>query len=135
MASRLNHGTDELDEVHDINVTPFIDVMLVLAAPLATVDIPVDLPSSSAQQQPRPSKPIYLTIRADLSLAIGDEPITASSLAAALDSASGSNKDERIFLRADRAVPYGAVMQVMNDLRAANYLKVALVGLETRDAK
>jgi biopolymer transport protein ExbD len=141
MAIRLNHGADELDEVHDINVTPFIDVMLVLliifmvGAPLATVDIPVDLPSSSAQQQPRPSKPVYLTIKADLSLAIGDGPVTANSLVAALDAATSSNKDERIFLRADRAVPYGAVMQVMNDLRAANYLKVALVGLETRDAK
>ncbi len=141
MAVRINHGADELDEVHDINVTPFIDVMLVLliifmvAAPLATVDIPVDLPSSSAQQQPRPGKPVYLTVKADLSLAIGDEPIATSSLAAALDAATDSNKDERIFLRADRAVPYGAVMQVMNDLRAANYLKVALVGLETRDAK
>ena len=141
MAIRLNHSADELDEVHDINVTPFIDVILVLliifmvAAPLATVDVPVDLPASSAKQQPRPSKPIYLTIKADLSLAIGDQPIAANSLAAALDAATGSNRDERIFLRADRAVPYGAVMQVMNDLRAADYLKVALVGLETRAAK
>jgi biopolymer transport protein ExbD len=141
MAIRRNHGADQLDEVHDINVTPFIDVMLVLliifmvAAPLATVDVPVDLPASSARQQPRPSTPVYLTIKTDLSLAIGDGPITANSLAAALDAATGSNKDERIFLRADRAVPYGAVMQVMNDLRAANYLKVALVGLETRDAE
>jgi biopolymer transport protein ExbD len=141
MAIRRNHGADQLDEVHDINVTPFIDVMLVLliifmvAAPLATVDVPVDLPASSARQQPRPSTPVYLTIKADLSLAIGDGPITANSLAAALYAATGSNKDERIFLRADRAVPYGAVMQVMNDLRAANYLKVALVGLETRDAE
>jgi biopolymer transport protein ExbD len=141
MAIRLNHSADELDEVHDINVTPFIDVILVLliifmvAAPLATVDVPVDLPASSAQQQPRPSKPIYLTIKADLSLAIGDQPIAANSLAAALDAATGSNRDERIFLRADRTVPYGAVMQVMNDLRAADYLKIALVGLETRDVK
>ncbi len=85
MAVRLNHGADELDEVHDINVTPFIDVILVfliffmVAAPLATVDLPVDLPASSAQQQPRPSKPIYLTIKADLSLAIGDDAITANS--------------------------------------------------------
>jgi biopolymer transport protein ExbD len=141
MAIPLNHGADELDEVHDINVTPFIDVILVLliifmvAAPLATVDVPVDLPASSAQRQPRPSKPVYLTLKADLSLAIGDEPITANSLVAALDAATGSNKDERIFLRADRAVPYGAVMQVMNDLRAADYLKVALVGLQSRDEK
>ena len=141
MAIRLDHGADELNEVHDINVTPFIDVMLVLliifmvAAPLATVDVPVDLPASSALPQPRPNKPVYLTIRADLSLAIGDEPITANSLAAALDAATEANKDERIFLRVDRSVPYGAVMQVMNDLRAANYLKVALVGLEARDAK
>lgn len=141
MAIRLDHGTDELTELHDINVTPFIDVMLVLliifmvAAPLATVDLPVDLPALTIQPRQHPDKPVYLTIRADLSLAIGEEPIGASSLAAALDAATSSNKDERIFLRADRAVPYGAVMQVMNDLRAANYLKVALVGLETRDAK
>jgi biopolymer transport protein ExbD len=141
MAIRLDHGTDELTELHDINVTPFIDVMLVLliifmvAAPLATVDLPVDLPALTVQPRERPDKPVYLTIRADLSLAIGDEPIGSNSLAAALDAATTSNKDERIFLRADRSVPYGAVMQVMNDLRAANYLKVALVGLETRDAK
>ncbi len=141
MAIRLDHGTDELTEVHDINVTPFIDVMLVLliifmvAAPLATVDVPVDLPSSTAQPQPRPDKPVYLTIKADRTLALGDDPITRDALAGALDDATGGNKDERIFLRGDRAVPYGDVMQVMNDLRGAGYLKVALVGLETREAK
>jgi biopolymer transport protein ExbD len=141
MAMRLDHGADELEEVHGINVTPFIDVMLVLliifmvAAPLATVDIAVDLPSSSAEPQQRPDKPIYLTLKADLSLAIGDEPIARGALAGALDAATGGNKDDRIFLRADRSVPYGDVMQVMNDLRAARYLKVALVGLEMREAK
>jgi len=141
MAIRLDHGEDELADVHDINVTPFIDVMLVLliifmvAAPLATVDIAVDLPSSSAEPQQRPDKPIYLTLKADLSLAIGDEPIARGALAGALDAATGGNKDDRIFLRADRTVPYGDVMQVMNDLRAARYLKVALVGLEMREAK
>jgi biopolymer transport protein ExbD len=141
VAIRLDHGSDELTEVHDINVTPFIDVMLVLliifmvAAPLATVDVPVDLPAANTQRQQRPDKPVFLTIKADLSLAIGDDPVTPGALAATLDAATGSNKDERIFLRADRAVPYGDVMQVMNLLRSANYLKVALVGLETRDAK
>jgi biopolymer transport protein ExbD len=140
MAIRLDHGTDELTEVHDINVTPFIDVMLVLliifmvAAPLATVDVPVDLPSSNAQPQ-QPEKPVYLTLKADLSVAIGDQAVARGELGGALDAATGGNKDQRIFLRADRTVPYGDVMQVMNDLRAARYLKVALVGLEMREAK
>jgi biopolymer transport protein ExbD len=138
MAVRLDHGEDELTEVHDINVTPFIDVMLVLliifmvAAPLATVDVPVDLPSSNAQQQQRPNKPVFVTIKADHTLAIGEDPVTPVTLAATLDALTGSNKDERIFLRSDRSVPYGDVMQVLEVLRGANYLKVALVGLETR---
>jgi len=141
MAIRLDHGEDELADVHDINVTPFIDVMLVLliifmvAAPLATVDIGVDLPSSNAEPQQRPNKPIYLTVKADLGLAIGDDMIARNDLAGALDTASGGNRDERIFLRADRTVPYGEIMRVMNELRAAHYLKVALVGLEIREAK
>jgi len=138
MAVRLDHGEDELTEVHDINVTPFIDVMLVLliifmvAAPLATVDVPVDLPSSNAQQQQRPNKPVFVTIKADHTLAIGEDAVTPGTLVAALDAATGSNKDERIFLRSDRSVPYGDVMQVLDVLRGASYLKVALVGLETR---
>jgi biopolymer transport protein ExbD len=141
VAIRLDHGTDELNEVHDINVTPFIDVMLVLliifmvAAPLATVDVPVDLPSSTAQEQQRPKKPVYLTLKADGSLAIGDNPIPRDTLSDALASATGGDKDERIFLRGDRVVPYGAVITLMNDLRAAGYLKIALVGLETREVK
>ena len=86
MAVRLNHGEDTLTEVHEINVTPFIDVMLVLliifmvAAPLATVDIVVNLPSSTAQAQPRPDKPLFLTVKSDLSLALGDEPVAREAL-------------------------------------------------------
>ncbi|TXL69050.1 TonB system transport protein ExbD, partial [Vineibacter terrae] len=136
MSVRLHHGEDDLAESHEINVTPFIDVMLVLliifmvAAPLATVDVPVDLPTSTAQRQPRPDKPVFLTVKADLSLALGDAAVTREGLAAALNAASGSDKDKRIFLRAARTVDYGALMEVMNALRGAGYLKVALVGLE-----
>jgi biopolymer transport protein ExbD len=141
MALRLTHGEDELTEVHGINVTPFIDVMLVLliifmvAAPLATVDIAVDLPASSAEPKEHPDKPVYLTLKSDLSLAIGDDTVVRADLAGALDAATGGNRNERIFLRADRSVAYGEVMTVMNELRAAHYLKVALIGLEMRQAK
>jgi biopolymer transport protein ExbD len=141
MAIRLGHDGDDFAETHEINVTPFIDVILVLliifmiAAPLATVDVPVDLPSSTVERQQRPDQPIFLTVKADLSLAVGDNAVPRESLAATLDAASHGNRDQRIFLRADRAVPYGDVMQVMNALRSAGYLKVALVGLEDREAK
>jgi biopolymer transport protein ExbD len=141
MAIRLDHGTDELTEVHDINVTPFIDVMLVLliifmvAAPLATVDVAVDLPSSSAPQQQRPPKPVYVTLKADGSLAVGDNTVSPDALAGVLASATGGDKQQRIFMRGDRAVPYGDVMKLMNVLRDSGYLKIALVGMETRDAK
>jgi biopolymer transport protein ExbD len=130
---------DEDVETHEINVTPFIDVILVLliifmvAAPLATVDIPVELPSSTAERTPRPEKPVFLSVKTDLSLAIGEQVIPRPSLSAALDVATKGNRDQRIFVRADRAVSYGDVMEVMNTLRSAGYLKIGLVGLEARD--
>jgi TonB system transport protein ExbD (group 1) len=133
---RVTHEKDELDEVHEINVTPFIDVMLVLliifmiAAPLATVDIAVNLPAANAEPQPRPDKPIFLTVKPDLSLALDEAQIPREQLSSALDGATGGDHDKRIFLRADKTVSYGDLMQVMNLLRAAGFLKVALVGLE-----
>lgn len=138
MAVRLDHGKDELEETHEINVTPFIDVMLVLliifmiAAPLATVDIPVDLPTASAQRQPRPDKPLFLTLKSDLSLVVGETPVAnRESLGAALEAATSGDKEKRVFLRADKTVEYGELMEVMNTMRNAGYLKIALVGLET----
>ncbi len=137
MSVKLDHGADELSELHEINVTPFIDVILVLliifmiAAPLATVDISVDLPASNAEQQPRPDKPIYLTLKPDLSLTLDNDQVVARpALATALDQASGGDREQRLFLRADRTVPYGELMLLMNDLRSAGYLKIALVGME-----
>src|ERR1700733_5896508 len=141
MAIRLDHGTDELNEVHDINVVPFIDVMLVLliifmvAAPLATVDVPVDLPASDLAQQQRPPKPVYITLKADGSLAVGDDPVSRDALPGVLAGLTGGDKEQRIFVRGDKSVPYGEVMELMNDLRGAGYLKIALVGMETRDVK
>jgi biopolymer transport protein ExbD len=136
MSVRLDHGGDELDEVHEINVTPFIDVILVLliifmiAAPLATVDISVDLPAANAETAPRPDKPLFLTLKADLSLALDNDSLARSALAGTLDRATSGDKQQRVFLRADKAVPYGELMTLMNELRSAGYLHVALVGLE-----
>ena len=136
MSVRLDHAEDALSVVHEINVTPFIDVILVLliifmiAAPLATVDVAVDLPTSNAERQPRPEQPIFLTVKSDLTLALGDASIARSDLQPALDAASRGDRTQRVFLRADKSVAYGNLMDTMNALRSAGYLKVALVGLE-----
>ena len=139
MAVAISEGADDGDdfnETHDINVTPFIDVILVLliifmvAAPLATVDIAVNLPASTAEPQPRPDKPVFLTVKGDLSLALGEHAVPRDQLGSALADAAKGEKDARIFLRADRTVPYGELMEVMNLMRKAGFLKVALVGLE-----
>jgi biopolymer transport protein ExbD len=138
MAIRLAKRDEEYAEVHEINVTPFIDVMLVLliifmvAAPLATVDVPVNLPSASAEPPAHPDKPIFVTFKADHSLAVGDEAVTRADLAAALETATGSDRTQRVLLRADQALSYGEVMELMNLLRNAGYVKVALVALEIR---
>jgi biopolymer transport protein ExbD len=136
VAIRLDHGADDLVEMHEINVTPFIYVMLVLliifmvAAPLATVDVAVDLPVSTAEPQPRPDKPLFLTLREDHSLILGNDAVAEDDLGPALNAASNYDKDQRIFLRADKQVDYGALMELMNKLRGVGYLKVALVGLD-----
>jgi TonB system transport protein ExbD (group 1) len=135
---RARGNDDDLAEAHEINVTPFIDVMLVLliifmvAAPLATVDLGVDLPASAVEPQPRPEQPVFVTVKPDLSIAVGEDVIVRDALTATLDTATKGQKDERIYLRADKAVSYGDLMEVMNLLRNAGYLKIALVGLDGR---
>ena len=94
MAGGLDSGEDDLAENHEINVTPFIDVMLVLliifmvAAPLSTVDVAVDLPVSTAKPQQRPERPLFLTIKADRTLALGNDPVAPAGLSGALDAAT-----------------------------------------------
>lgn len=133
---RQSPDEDDLQENHEINVTPFIDVMLVLliifmvAAPLATVDVNVDLPASTATATPRPEEPLYVTLKEDLSISIGQNTVARPSFQQQLDVAAKSDKQSRIFLRADRGVEYGELMEVMNLMRGAGYLKIALVGLE-----
>jgi biopolymer transport protein ExbD len=132
-----NQDGDDLMENHEINVTPFIDVILVLliifmvAAPLATVDVKVDLPAATATPEPRPDKPVFVTLKADLTLSLGDETVAARDLGSTIDHLTEGDKERRIFLRADKSVDYGKFMDVMNVLRDAGYLKIGLVGLES----
>jgi biopolymer transport protein ExbD len=141
MSVRLDHGDETLSEIHEINVTPFIDVILVLliifmiAAPLATVDISVDLPAANAERSPRPDKPLFLTLKSDLSVTLDNDAVNRVALTAALDRATSGDKQQRVYLRADKSVPYGELMALMNDLRSAGYLHVALVGLEAEKLK
>ena len=124
-------------EAHEINVTPFIDVILVLliifmvAAPLSTVDLPIDLPSSTATPQKKPDKPTYVTIKPDLALAVGETQVKRSDLVRTLDAMADADKERFIFLRADRAVPYGELMNVLEILRAGGYARIKLVALES----
>jgi biopolymer transport protein ExbD len=122
-------------ESHEINVTPFIDVILVLliifmvAAPLSTVDLPIDLPSSTATPQKKPDKPTYVSIKPDLTLALGETPVKRIDLINALDAGVEHNPDRLVFVRADRQVPYGDLMDVLELLRKGNY-RMKLVALE-----
>jgi biopolymer transport protein ExbD len=133
----IDDDDEDFDVAHEINVTPFIDVMLVLliifmiAAPLSTVDLPVDLPSSTAVPQKRPDKPTYVTIKADLAVAIGETPVKRVDLVRSLDAMpADAGKDRRVFLRADRAVPYGELMDVLERLRVGGFNRIALVAQE-----
>ncbi|MGB0895612.1 MAG: TonB system transport protein ExbD [Parashewanella sp.] len=134
--NNLGSDANELAENHDINVTPFIDVMLVLliifmvAAPLATVSIPVDLPNSSAKPQPTPEKPLFLTIEKDSTLTLGDDnQVKLEQLTSQLD-VMLENKEQRIYIRADQNIAYKDLMAVVNQLNQSGYLQIALVGLE-----
>jgi biopolymer transport protein ExbD len=125
----------DFGETHEINVTPFIDVILVLliifmvAAPLSTVDLPIDLPSSTATPQKKPDKPVYVSIKPDLSLAIGEKAVKRAELISTLDAAAETNQERLVFVRADRAVAYGDLMDVLELLRRGNY-RMKLVALE-----
>lgn len=133
---RFTNADDELELNHDINVTPFIDVMLVLliifmvAAPLATVDVKVDLPVSNAKPVKKPAEPVYLTVAKDGELSVGNRPVPRDQVGAAIAAATNQDREQRIFIRADKTVDYEQIMTAMNALRAAGYTRVALVGAE-----
>ncbi len=137
MAAKLTTGgNDDLDVSHEINVTPFIDVILVLliifmvAAPLSTVDVNVELPAATATPTPRPQTPVFVTLKPDRTLALGEEAVARDDLGPALERATEGRKDQRLFVRADKSLSYGEVIGLMNLLREHGYLKIGLVALD-----
>ncbi len=117
----------------EINVTPFVDVMLVLlvvfmvAAPLLTVGVPVDLPNSAAKALPENTKPLSLTIDKNGKIYLQDEAIELSELVPRLIVIFSGRKDDRIYIHGDSAVDYGVVMKVMGQMNGAGFSRVALV--------
>ena len=117
----------------EINVTPFVDVMLVLlivfmvTAPLLTVGVPVDLPKTEAAQLTDEVEPLVVTVRADGSIYLQESPVAAEQLVPRLVAVTGAKPDTRIFVRGDRRIAYGKVMEVMGMVSAAGFTRVALL--------
>ncbi|MGH8141563.1 MAG: biopolymer transporter ExbD [Steroidobacteraceae bacterium] len=134
MALKFNRNPEELEASYEINVTPFIDVMLVLlvifmlTAPLSAVRIPVNLPQSSSKPQTASQPPVVLSVQQDLSLALGNTPVARDELPGALARLTHGDMGMRIYVRADQSIRYGDLMAVMDLLSRAGYQKVALVG-------
>jgi biopolymer transport protein ExbD len=133
----------QVEQNAEINVTPFVDVMLVLliifmvAAPLATVSVELKLPDAVTKPHKNPPKPVYISIQTNGSYYIGDRPTTLADMGDDLKAAVGARNpaDERIFIRADKQVRYGTFMKVMNTLQDAGFYSVALVGTDVVGGK
>jgi biopolymer transport protein TolR len=128
--SRRRHHTRH---VSDINVTPFVDVMLVLlvvfmvTAPLLTVAVPVDLPKTQARSLNQDKDPLVISIDAAGKVYLQEKTMPLDDLVAKLKAITGANADARIFVRGDKGVTYGRIMEVMGAVSAAGFNKVALV--------
>lgn len=121
--------------ISEINVTPLVDVMLVLlivfmiSAPLLTTGVPVDLPETDAGALATPTEPIIVTVNADGQIFIAESEITINRLVATLLEATEGNLDQRVFVRGDRSSSYGAIMLVMGEINAAGFTRIGLVTL------
>lgn len=131
--SRKRRGGARQAPMSEINVTPMVDVMLVLliifmvAAPLLTVGVPVNLPQTQAAPLNEKTEPLAITIKADGAVFIQDTPVKTEELAARLQAITENKPDTRIYVRGDHSIDYGRVMEVMGLITSAGFTKVALI--------
>lgn len=124
--------------ISEINITPMVDVMLVLlivfmvAAPLMTMGVPIDLPETRAQAMPLQTKPITVTVEPSGALSIEGEPVTLETLVSSVEALAVEGTDERLYVRGDTTAAYGAIMEVMGELSAAGYSRIGLVTVPAR---
>ena len=130
---RGRYGRRRQATMSEINVTPFVDVMLVLlivfmvSAPLLTVGVPVELPESQASALTDPEEPVVVTVNAEGQIFVQETEVELDRIAALLRAVTENNPDIRIFVRGDRGLPYGEVMAVMGTINTAGFRRVALV--------
>ena len=126
-------GAGRYRPMSEINVTPLVDVMLVLlvvfmvTAPLLTVGVPVDLPQTQAPPINEPKEPTVITVQRDGAIFIQETSVPIESLVARLQSITGSNPDAVLYVRGDKEINYGRVLEVMSLISAAGFRKVSLV--------
>lgn len=134
-SSTSRRGRRRYRPMSEINVTPFVDVMLVLlivfmvTAPLLTVGVPVDLPQTQAGQIPTTEEPLVVSVDSQGRVYLQDTEVEAGTLVARLRAITGMNPQARIFVRGDRTVAYGRIMEVMGEMTAAGFGRVALIGV------
>ena len=137
MAFKLKRSLRE--PMSEINVTPFVDVMLVLlivfmvTAPLLTVGIPVDLPKIKANALTDQKDPIEITVKLDGTVYLGESIVEVDNIISRLNAITDKNIEARIYVRGDRVVAYGRVMEIMSIINSAGYIKVALVAQNPTD--
>jgi biopolymer transport protein ExbD len=141
-ASSLGGGhKQDFPDNNEINVTPFVDIMLVLliifmvAAPLATVDVKVELPRSAAEPEPNPDDPIFISIKADGSVYLGNNEVNIYALGPKLLERAGGNRETRVYIRADKTVRYKEVLRVIGQIQLQGFYKAALVGEDALEGK
>ncbi len=136
LRSRSGRRRQRARPMSDINVTPFVDVMLVLlivfmvTAPLLSAGVPVNLPEANAKPLAIDKEPVSVTVDADGRIFVKDAEVPADQLVDKLNQAVGGNLDQRIYIRGDRSVSYGAIMKVMGDINGAGFRNIGLVSLK-----